>query len=169
MNTLNQMQWLLRIYSRMHRNVLTQKEEKNGLSEASHPAILFILRYDMKEMKASQKEIADEIGISPSTVAISIKRMEKAGLLKKVQDKDDLRKNLITLTEKGLEFTNRLHDISEEVDQGIFSGFSEDELEELKGYYKRMIRNLERMGAKTPAFLQQINIGSQYSGKNNSD
>lgn len=167
MDTLNQMQWLLRTYSRMHHNVLTHKEEKNGLSEASHPVILFVLRYDMQDMKASQKEIADEIGISPSTVAISLKRMEKAGLLKKVQDKDDLRKNLITLTEKGLEFTNRLHVISVEVDQGIFAEFSEAELEQLKGYYKRMIRNLEGMGAKTPAFLQRINIGSQCRGKNN--
>lgn len=145
----------------MHHNILNQKEVENGLSDASHPVILFVLRFDMADMKASQKEIADEIGISPSTVTISIKRMEKAGLLQKVQDEKDLRKNLITLTKKGLEYTDRLSMISEEVDLGIFKGFTDEELETMKGYYERMISNLEEMGAKIPLFLKRIDIGNK--------
>jgi DNA-binding MarR family transcriptional regulator len=158
MDALSQLEWLLRTFGRMHQNILSVKDEQNGLSEATHPVILFVIRYDMKDMKASQKEIAEEIGISPSTVAISIKRMEKAGLLRKVQDENDLRRNLITLTEKGLTFTDRLHDVAEEVDRGIFKGFTEEELDQLKAYYNRMIDNLEEMGAKVPVNLRKKSL-----------
>ncbi|HOO33931.1 MAG TPA: MarR family transcriptional regulator [Thermotogota bacterium] len=155
MDALNQLEWLFRTLGRMHQNILNQKEIENDLSDASHPIILFVLRNDMKNMIASQKEIADEIGISQSTVAISIKRMEKAGLLKKVQDEDDLRRNLITLTEKGISYTDKLHRIADEVDRGLFRGFSEEELGILKNYYSRMIDNLEGLGAKVPVNLSK--------------
>lgn len=146
-------EWLLRAFDRMRRNCKNLELDKHGLKQASHPLILFILRYEMKDMTASQKEIGEAVGISPSTVAISIKRMEKAGIVCKVQDKNDLRRNLITLTEKGIKFLDEISSIFDEIDQNIFKGFSETELEQLKKFYLRMIYNLESMGAQMPNLL----------------
>jgi DNA-binding MarR family transcriptional regulator len=148
--------WFLRAFTRMQINLSKHELEKQGLNEAGNPSLLFVLRYEMDHMTASQKELADELGISPSTVAISLKRMEKTGFIKKVQDKEDLRRNLITLTEKGLDFTDKADDIFNKIDHNIFKGFSGQEKDELTDHFRRMIQNLEEMGAKAPGFLRKF-------------
>lgn len=106
-------------------------------------------------MKASQKELGDAIGISPPTVAISVKRMEKAGLLCKISDEKDLRRNVITLTKKGVEYIEECLSIFDKTDRSVFDGFSELEREQLKRFYLRMIKNLETMGARLPNQLKR--------------
>lgn len=150
MSDSNSLEWLFRTFNRMHLNLLKAEMVKRGLGEASHPAMLFTLKRDMKNMSATQKELAERIGISPATVAISIKRMEKAGLIRKVSDKNDLRRNCITLTEKGLHFVIECEAAIKKIDLGTFQGFSEAESKQLKQFYLRMIHNLEDMGAQTP-------------------
>lgn len=149
----NSIAWLLRTFDRMYMNCINLQLDKHGLKDVSNPRILFILRYEMEDMKASQNEIGDAIGISPSTVAISIKRMEKAGILCKLQDKNDLRRNVITLTEKGIKFLDEVSDLFDKIDENVFNGFSKSELDQLKKFYFRMICNLESMGAKKPTML----------------
>ncbi|CUH94693.1 hypothetical protein P22_0759 [Propionispora sp. 2/2-37] len=146
----NALEWLFRTFNRMHYNLMKAEMVERGLSEASHPAILFTLKGDMKNMSATQKELSERIGISPATVAISVKRMEKAGLIRKVSDKSDLRRNYITLTDKGLRFISECEDAIKKIDLGTFRGFSEAETGQLKQFYLRMIHNLEDMGAQTP-------------------
>lgn len=150
----NDLEWLFRTFDRMHRNCIRSEFQKRGIQEASHPSVLFALRYDMKDMKASQKELGDFVGISPPTVAISIKRMVKADLVRKVADERDLRRNIITLTPKGVEFVEECANAFDNIDRGMFAGFSEMEQEQLKAWYIRMIRNLESMGAQPPAQLR---------------
>jgi DNA-binding MarR family transcriptional regulator len=149
------LKWLFRAFDRMHHNCLKAELKKRGLREASHPVILFALKHEIKDMLASQKEIADAIGISPPTAAISIKRMEKAGLLCKIPDEQDTRRKLITLTEKGIQLINECELAFEKVDQGMLTGFTAAEIEQLKMFYLRMINNLETMGAQPPAQLKR--------------
>mgnify|MGYP000854515500 CR=1 FL=1 len=151
----NNLEWLFRTFDRMHHNYLKSTLEKHGLREATHPHILVTLRYKTKDMKASQKELGDAIGISPPTVAISVKRMEKAGLLCKVPDERDLRRNVITLTKKGMSYIEECSGIFDKIDKGVFEGFSELEREQLKRFYLRMIKNLEAMGARLPILLKR--------------
>lgn len=145
------LEWLFRTFDRMHHNYIKAELIKRGFGEASHPPILFMLKFEAKDMTASQKEIADAIGISPPTVAISLKRMQKAGLVQKASDEKDLRRNHVTITEKGLQLVDECAAVFGDVEQGIFNNFSEKEREQLKGFYIRMIQNLESMGAQLPA------------------
>jgi DNA-binding MarR family transcriptional regulator len=141
----SEIEWLFRTLDRMRHKCIRHEFEKRGLTEASHPPILFKLRYEMKDKKATQKEIADAIGISPPTVAVSIKRMEKAGLVRKLPDKTDLRQNIIELTSKGDKLLEECKSAFEKIDQKMFEGFSEQEIIQLKDFYIRLIRNLEEM------------------------
>ena len=145
---------LFRIIFHMQHNCVKKEFEKGGIIKASHPPILFLLRHGTKNMAASQKEIADRLGISTPTVAISIKRMEKAGLLHKVADESDLRRNLITLTENGKRQVDEAQDVFEEADARMFQGFSPEDCERLKAYFLRIISNLEAMGAQPPERLR---------------
>ncbi len=153
----NDLEWLFRTFDRMRHNCIKAEFENRSLLEASHPLILFTLRYEMKDMTASQKEIGDAIGISPPTVAISIKRMEKTGLVHKVSDETDLRRNLITLTEKGMNLVEECSLAFNKIARGMFEGFSETERAQLKEFYIRMIQNLESMGVQSPAQLKRRN------------
>lgn len=145
---------LLRAIFHMQYNCMKKEFERRGILKASHPPILFMLRHGTDGMAASQKEIADRLGISTPTVAISVKRMEKAGLLHKVSDESDLRRNLITLTEDGKRQVDEAQNVFEGVYTKMFEGFSPEDCERLKAYFLRIISNLETMGAQPPERLR---------------
>ena len=100
----NSIEYLFRTLHRMHINYIDKEMGKRSLGVSRFPPILFILHNEMKGKSASQKELADILGITPASLATSIKRMEKSGLVKKVTDKKDLRRNIITLTAAGEQF-----------------------------------------------------------------
>ena len=51
----------------------------------------------------SQCDIAANIGVSRASVGVSLRRMEKSGIVKRMINQKDSRYNLVSLTEKGLE------------------------------------------------------------------
>ena len=144
---------LFRTFFHMRMSCVKKEFEKKGISPAGNPRILFMLRHESENMVASQKEIADRLGISAPTVAISIKRMEKEGLVHKVADETDLRRNLITLTKSGHRFVDESKAVFEAVDKGMFRGLSRQDQEQLRTLFLRIISNLETMGAEPPEEL----------------
>jgi DNA-binding MarR family transcriptional regulator len=147
-------EWLFRVVDRMHHSMLTQEFERRKLSKASQPFILFVLEDEGKEGSLSQKELAMRLGVSQPTAAVSIRRMEAAGLLRKVVDADDQRRNCITLTPKGSALVRDCKDAFDKIDKRMFEGFSVKECSSLRSYYLRMIGNLEAMGAQGPADIK---------------
>lgn len=148
------LEWLFRICDRMHHSMLTKEFERRNLSKASHPFMLFILSDAGPDASLSQKELANRLGISPPTAAVSIWRMERAGLLCKVADQADLRRNCITLTPEGVRLVRECKEAFDDIDCRMFEGFLDKEREALRSYYVRMIKNLEAMGAQSPANLK---------------
>ena len=76
-------------------------------------------------------------------MAVSVKRLEKKGLLNKRVDKEDMRFNKIALTEEGAKKAAAAKEGMGAVDKRCFNGFSEEELDALVRFYERMIKNLE--------------------------
>jgi DNA-binding MarR family transcriptional regulator len=101
-----------------------------------------ILEYLMDHDQCTQKEIADQIKVTPASVAISTKRMQKAGLLEKTAAADNLRCNRLTVTAKGRELSQRFRSKFDETDQKMFAGFTEAELDRLRDYLDRLIMNI---------------------------
>ena len=93
----------------------------------------------------SQREICEEMKIKASTVAVSIKRMEKSGLLVRREDEKDQRIWRIYLTERGKRIGCSLKEIVEESEAAVFQGFSEEEMHLMKCFFRRMIENLEQV------------------------
>lgn len=105
----------------------------------------FMLMTLSKSGEISQKELSQMMHNTPASVAVSVKRMEKAGMLTKTADENDLRINKINLTEKGKEMANKCRDSFHFVDEQMTKGFSEEELKTLENFYERMIKNLEEL------------------------
>lgn len=101
-----------------------------------------ILDFLMENGECSQKEIADFLRVSPATVAVSIKRLQKSGLVEKKTDESDLRYNKIRLTEKGYDADKQARRIFNDRDKRMFKGFSDEEILTFSSYLDRMIENL---------------------------
>lgn len=134
----------------MHHNSFRAMLEQQGVPEIGNPAILFTLRKHGENPPMTQREIADELGIAPPTVAVSIKRMEKAGLVCKKTDRQDLRKNYILLTDAGIAHIDTCTAAEQRVSLQAVSGFSAEETELLRGFYMRMIENLHVLAGRYP-------------------
>lgn len=146
---------LFRTFFHMYMSCVKKEFRKRGLTPVGNPGILFLLRHKSENMVASQREIADKLGISAPTVAVSIKRMDKAGLVHKVADETDLRRNLITLTESGCEFVDGSKTAFDAVYKHMFQGLSKQDQEQLRTLFLRIITNLATMGAKPPEDLEK--------------
>lgn len=122
-----------------------------------------ILNYIAKNEGCTQVDIAKALYISPASVAISTKRLQKAGLIQKEVDENSLRKNRVTVTEEGREIIQQCRQIFAQLDNMMFRGFAEDDMEALKGLLARMVYNLAGEEGKNlnplarMAFINKLN------------
>lgn len=92
--------------------------------------------------ECTQTELAERMDISPSAVAVTLKKLEKGGFVERESQKQDNRSNQILLTERGQRVVDQSIEIFQELDNQLFAGFSEEELDCLDGMFRRMFENL---------------------------
>ena len=68
------------------------------------------------------------MGVTTSTMATTLKKMEADGLVKRTMDKQDNRINNIESTEKGKQVMEYGFAIMNAIDEDIVKGFTEEEL-----------------------------------------
>ena len=108
-----------------------------------HPRQFPLICLVGKQEGISQKKISEMLKISAPTVAVSVKRLEKAGMVERKNDEKDQRVMRIYLTEKGRRLTETAKMYIEENEKALFRGFSESELCLMKRFFKQMADNLE--------------------------
>lgn len=125
--------------NKKHRHLIENALDGCGVYRGQHQLLMFVARNKGK----SQKEIAKGLGVTTATVAVSIKKLEKEGYIKKTMDKEDNRYNQIMLTKKGDEMVVKSRRLFEQVDEEMLKGFTMQELELLLDFFKRMKDNME--------------------------
>lgn len=110
-------------------------------SQGLHFGQLRLLEYIIDNNGCTQVDVADYMGVSPSSIALSTKRLSKAGMLEKSIDKDNLRRNILKITPKGLAVTQLCRQELNLFDQKLFSGISGEEQELLFDMLGRLILN----------------------------
>ncbi len=122
----------------MHRILIHRLALKNDMYFGQFPILEYVKNNDM----CTQKDISDFLKITPPSIAISIKRMQKNGLLEKINDENDLRCNRVTITKKGIESFEACKNDAKIIDERVFKGFTEKELESLYDCLGKMLENL---------------------------
>lgn len=115
---------------------------KAALSSGLYFGQLAILEYVEHHDMCTQREVAEMIQVSPSSIATSVKRMQRAGLIRKISDESDLRYTRLTITDKGRELAGKCRNAFDKIDHTTFAGFTAEECETLCGYLDRLIDNL---------------------------
>lgn len=121
-----------------HRNIIDARFREKGIYVGQPP----ILKYLSENNGATQKEIAEYLRISPPSVATSLKRMEEAGLVVRLENKKDARRNTVKLTKKGKELYEFAENTFMRIDDIAYKGFTEEEMETMALFIERMNNNL---------------------------
>lgn len=88
-------------------------------------------------------ELSNLTGLANTTLTSMLDRMEAAGLLRRLSDPKDRRKNLIALTEKARQLKERYDKVSLEMHQVYFKNFSTEEIMEFESYLRRVLDNVK--------------------------
>ncbi len=128
-----------RHYNCSHRNLIDAKFRAQGLYFGQPP----ILKYLSLHQDSTQKEIAEALQVSPPSIATSLKRMEESGLLTRLENPNDARRNSIRLTPKGERLAEFADNMFTQVDSVTYKGFTESEIDTLISFFERMNENLE--------------------------
>ena len=101
-----------------------------------------ILLHVERNPGCTQTDIAEHLGVSSPSIATSIKRLQKAGMLEKRADEADMRRNHIELTERGHSTVARGRACYDQVVSRMLQGFSDGELDTLACLLLRLEENL---------------------------
>lgn len=75
----------------------------------------------------SQKQLAQEIGITPPSMTVALRKMEESGFILREPDDEDQRVIRIRLSEKGRQYVDEIKSILEEMEELLYEGISPEE------------------------------------------
>ena len=134
---------LFHFLHRAHHRRVSEEWNARGLGDVGAPMILAALYSSEKEGTVlSQRELARALRLSPATVAVSLKNLEGKGYLSRTADVGDQRRNLVQLTDKGRDAVEKGSEAFLAVEEQMLADFSEEEKEQLTGFFIRMLKNL---------------------------
>ena len=111
-----------------------------GLYRGQPPILGLLYQHD----GMSQKEMAGALNLSPATMTVTLKRMEKAGLVRREMDEHDQRILRVHLSEQGRQMWLKSTEQIRAVTGELMEGFSTEERQQMHEYLCRIAKNMER-------------------------
>ncbi len=90
-----------------------------------------ILRFLVHEDGVTQIDIARDAHFTAPTISVTLKKMEKEGLIRRRTDKNDTRCSRVFITEKGRELEGKFFEKIMDCEEVLARGLSEEEEETL--------------------------------------
>lgn len=123
---------------KLHRTILEREFNKTGVYRSQHQ----ILMYLSDHSQASQKEIADRHHVSTSTIAVSLKKLEKGGYISRIVDQSDNRYNQINLTDRGRQVVEKSRVFFQMMEESMFRDFNQEDFKVMEQLFDKLNRNL---------------------------
>lgn len=102
-----------------------------------------VLGWLRKNGNLTQCQLARLLGIEPATLAGVLERMERDGLILRIADRSDRRRNLIRLNQCAEELGDAVVECSARVCARAVQGLSPQEIDALRRLLKRILQNLD--------------------------
>lgn len=122
---------------RYHHRLLDNSVSKVGLHRAQYGVLFHLLHFE-----GTQKQLAECFDISSAAMANILKKLECLGYITKISQKDDARCNVLSLTDSGRSVLEKSKALAQQVDENMFIGFSDDELEVFLNCLNKIQKNL---------------------------
>lgn len=108
---------------RYHHHRTQKMLDKVGVYPGQPPMLFALYHKDGQ----NQKELAKRLDIKPATATVMLSRIEKSGLVERKQDLNDQRVSRVYITDKGKEVCKECADIMRQINEKMFSNFTEEE------------------------------------------
>lgn len=126
---------------KMHRCILDEQGKQTGVYRSQHQILMMLSEHS----NVSQKEIAKLLFVSTATIAVSVKKLEKAGYITRIVDKEDNRVNQLCLTQKGKDMVGKSREYFRNVEIKMFQGFSDEDFNYMGQVLDRIYNNLSQI------------------------
>ncbi len=122
---------------------LIKELSKMGFDDfaSSHGNILFQLSINEK---MTMKDLSAKINRDKSTTTVLVRKLIKEGYVEECPSNTDGRSKFISLTQKGQQFQKITCDISAQLLNTFYDGFSEEEKKDFLNYLNRIYNNFTK-------------------------
>ena len=123
---------------------LTRRTERHGVLPGAYPVIAWLMHLG----EATQTELSRLIGIEQPTMAVTLRRLERDGIVQRAPDPDHGRRSVVKLTARGRKLSAVISQAAHDVQALAANGLSTAELDEFYRLAGLMTKNLstERHG-----------------------
>lgn len=132
--------YLTNLLARLFFRALDRKVQPLGLAHGQFPALLTL----WNNPGLTQSELARRISIEQPTMANTLNRMERDGLIERRPDPNDRRRTLIFPAPAALAMRDEVMAKAMEVNAAALAGLSPEEQAQMLAGLRHMIGNLER-------------------------
>ena len=139
---LHRISHMQRHLGRMQHRIVEARVRSLGIHPSQH---FMLMRLSDMGRFPSQTQIAEELDISPASVARTLKQLEAGGYIERCGSDVDGRRNEIAISKKGEEMLQRSKEIFAGLEAVSYAGFSEEELDQLEVLLMREMDNLHRL------------------------
>ena len=130
------------LITKEHRTAVNRYVEKNDLQKSQHRLLLVLSHLIEESSNVSQRDLAESLNVTPAAVAVTLKKLEKNGIISKTTSETDNRYNELSITEKGRQIVKDSKKAFRSTDMQIFKDFTTEEMEQLLSFLGRMEANL---------------------------
>jgi DNA-binding MarR family transcriptional regulator len=118
--------------------------KRNGLEDlaGARGRVIFAL---WQEDNIPIKNLVEKTSLDKATLTGVLDRMERDGLVIRTHSKEDRRTVIISRTKKDELYKNSIFQVSEEMNNIFYKGFSQVEMTALDDYLKRVLSNLKEI------------------------
>jgi DNA-binding MarR family transcriptional regulator len=126
--------------ARLFAGALYRRIGQHGVNTGQFPVLLLLWEQD----GVTQASLVEKLAVEQPTMAGTLKRMERDGLIKRVADPNDGRQSHIHLTRKGRALEDALVAGAKDTNAMALAGLTAAECAQFAKLARRMIENLER-------------------------
>ena len=119
------------------------KESGVDVFNGAQGRILYVL-WEREQLTIT--EIGKFTSLAKTTLTSMLDRMESAGLVERIPDKNNRRQIFIKVTEKAKDYREKYDWISEKMSEIFYDGFSETEIKDFENNLRKILKNLENEG-----------------------
>lgn len=117
-----------------------------GIKKLPSPLQMNILKYliESSDKKICQKDLEIALNISKATISETLKKMEKEGIIERLEDENDHRSKMIRLTDLSLEQFKTMDKSFEQLNLDLVENISMEEMEIFLSVIAKMQENLKK-------------------------
>ena len=125
-----------------HKEFMMARLQPLGIKTSSRGAVLYVV-FENEGMV--QDEISTRLSMDKAFVTRELNALSEAGLIHRLKDPQDHRRNHIFLTEKGKSIGEAIVKIEDDWVNAAYDGLSVSELKELRDYTSRVVDNIRNI------------------------